>query len=535
MAPSGPNIQREAHFGARVVACYRDRAADMDALLRQACATNPDGDAVVDGPGNGPGDGAVRLSHRALDGVVTRLAAGLARTGLRPGDRLALLVGNRWQFVACLLAGMRAGVIVVPVSTRSQRPELTYILQNCGACTLIHDAALADILPHGGDCPDLRHVVSVEGQAFTDLLEGEAADFEPPALSEDDTAVILYTSGTTGKPKGAMLTHFNIVHSCQHFAECFEMTTADKSLMAVPATHVTGLIANVLSILGVGGTLLILPKFDVADFLDRGAREGMTHTLMVPAMYNLLLMRAELNDYDLARWRIGGFGGAQMPESTIARLAEKLPNLMLCNAYGATETTSPTTIMPPGVIDRMDSVGRVVPCGDVRIMDPDGHEVAPGEAGEVWIAGPMVVAGYWDNPEKTAESFVGGYWRSGDVGSLDEAGYLKVFDRLKDMINRGGYKIFSAEVENVLSFHEAVAEVAVVPQADPVLGERVHAFIHATSGHMIDAAALKAFCARQLSDYKVPDGFTICDDPLPRNANGKVMKRALRDQLAPHD
>lgn len=519
-------IRHEAHFG-RVIRCFADRAADADAMLRAAAAANPDGDAIVDRD--------VRLSHRALDERATRIAAGLQALGLEPGERVALLIGNEHRFVACLMGIIRAGMIAAPVSTRASARELAYILNDCGAAALIHAADFADILPEAGEAPALRRVIDADGADYA-ALEGATADaFTPPALAEEAPAVILYTSGTTGDPKGAMLTHLNIVHSAKHFEVCFEMSGADRSVMAVPATHVTGLIANIFAILSVGGALLILPKFDVAGFLDLAAREGMTHTLMVPAMYNLCLLRAELGDYDLSRWRIGGFGGAPMPESTIRRLADKLPNLQLLNAYGSTEATSPATMTPLGVRDRADSVGRVVPCGDVRIMDEDGREVPPGETGEVWIGGPMVVPGYWNKPEKTAESFVGGYWRSGDVGSMDEGGYLKVFDRLKDMINRGGYKIFSAEVENVLAYHPDVAEVAVVPQADPVLGERVHAFIHPKAGAAIDEDALRAFCAEQLSDYKVPEGFTISPDPLPRNPNGKVLKRDLRARVTPHD
>ncbi|MBP5855427.1 acyl--CoA ligase [Marivibrio halodurans] len=521
------DLRREAHFGARLVTCYAERPANVDAMLRAAAEAHGGRDALVDGD--------TRISHDALDALATRIAADLTARGLEAGDRVLLLAANRWEFAAVLLGGIRAGLIVVPVSTRSQRPELAYIAGDCGARAIVHDGALADILPTVDEAPALSLRLDLDGAAFQGLMKADGADFTPPPLAEDATAVILYTSGTTGRPKGAMLTHLNIVHSCLHFAECFAMTADDRSLMAVPASHVTGLIANVFSILSVGGALLILRKFDVAGFLALAEGEGITHTIMVPAMYNLLLLRAELSDHDLSGWRIGGFGGAQMPESTIARLAEKLPNLMLCNAYGATETTSPTTLMPPGVTERMDSVGLPVPCADVRIIDADGVEVPPGGTGEVWIAGPMVVPGYWNKPDKTAESFVGGYWRSGDVGSVDADGYLRVFDRLKDMINRGGYKIFSAEVENILAFHEAVAEVAVVPQADPVLGERVHAFIHPAPGADVEVEALRAYCAERLSDYKVPDGFTISEGPLPRNANGKLMKRELRERVLPHD
>ncbi|MEP0507337.1 MAG: fatty acid--CoA ligase family protein, partial [Aurantimonas coralicida] len=192
--------------------------------------------------------------------------------------------------------------------------------------------------------------------------------------------------------------------------------------------------------------------------------------------------------------------------------------------------TSPATIMPAGgQIARPAGVGAPVPGADIRIMDSEGHEVLRGQSGEIWIGGPMVVPGYWNLPEKTAESFIDGAWRSGDVGRLDDAGYLFIHDRLKDMINRGGYKVFSAEVENVLAFHPGVAEVAVVPYPDPVLGEKVQAFVHRRDAD-IDETILAAFCRERLADYKIPDRFVFTTDPLPRNANGKLMKAPLREQ-----
>jgi len=344
--------------------------------------------------------------------------------------------------------------------------------------------------------------------------------------------VILYTSGTTGRPKGAMLTHFNIVHSVLHFRACMKLTEADRSLLAVPASHVTGLVAILWSMLAVGGCTLMMREFRGHEFLELAAGERMTHTLVVPAIYNLLLRHREFERYDLSAWRIGGFGGAPMPEGTIRMLAEELPNLTLVNAYGATETTSPTTIMPLGLqAANLDRVGIVVPCGEVHVMDDDGREVPRGAEGELWIGGAMVVPGYWDDDRATAREFAGGYWKSGDLGSVDAEGFVRILDRKKDMVNRGGYKIFSAEVESVLSLHPAVVESAIVARPDPVLGEKVEAFVVLREPGT-SAEELRAHCARQLADYKVPDFVTFRDKPLPRNANGKVLKRALRGNIA---
>jgi acyl-CoA synthetase (AMP-forming)/AMP-acid ligase II len=241
-------------------------------------------------------------------------------------------------------------------------------------------------------------------------------------------------------------------------------------------------------------------------------------------------MEPDFDRHDLSAWTVGLFGGAIMPPAVIATLAEKLPKLELINAYGATETTSPATIMPPGLIHATpDSIGKTVPCGEIRIMDDAGREVATGEPGELWINGPMVAQGYWNNAAATRENFVAGFWRSGDIGSIDANGFVRVFDRKKDMINRAGYKVFSAEVENALNYHPDVVECIVVPSPDPVLGERVHAFVCARR-EQLSSDELRAFCLLRIADYKVPDRWTIGTEPLPRNANGKFQKAVMRDE-----
>jgi len=506
--------------------CFADRAPNLNAMFADTVARHHDREALV--------DGAQRLDYAKLDRIADRLAGHFHRLGLARGDRIALYLGNEREFVHALLATLRLGAIAVPVNVREQRPELAFILNQCGAKAIAFDAALADRLPAPADVPALSVRLSVGGAApgalaFDGLLETHSPQGPHADPDGEEPAVILYTSGTTGRPKGAMLTHLNVIHSVLHYRFCMRLTSADRSLLAVPASHVTGLVAITLAIFAVGGCVVMLREFKARAFLELAARERMTHTLVVPAIYNLCLREPDFGRFDLSAWRVGGFGGASMPEGTIRALAERLPGLTLMNAYGATETTSPTTIMPMGrQAANLDSVGAVVPCGDVKVMDDAGREVAPGEPGELWIAGPMVVPGYWDNPEATAREFEGGYWKSGDLGSMDAAGFVRVFDRKKDMINRGGYKVYSAEVESVLSLHPLVVESALVAIPDPVLGEKTRAIVVARDGGC-DADALRAHCAQHLADYKVPDFFIFRSEPLPRNANGKLLKRALRD------
>jgi O-succinylbenzoic acid--CoA ligase len=328
-----------------------------------------------------------------------------------------------------------------------------------------------------------------------------------------------------------MLTHFNIVHSAMHFVACMRLGAEDRSLMSVPATHVTGLIANIATMVVAGAALVILPVFKAADLPSLLARERISHTLMVPAMYNLALLQPDFDQHDLSAWRVGGFGGAPMPVATIQALAARLPGLGLVNAYGATETTSPVTMMPAGMTaEHPDSVGAVLPCAEVMVVDDDGRELAVGQVGELWISGPMVVRGYWNDETASAREFTAGWWHSGDLGSVDRHGMVRVFDRKKDMLNRGGYKIYSVEVENLIVSIPGVIEAAVVGRPCPVLGERVHAFVHAAD-LAVDAEAVRHFCAARLADYKVPESVTMSAEPLPRNPNGKLLKRLLRERV----
>jgi long-chain acyl-CoA synthetase len=522
-----PAMRQEAHFGDRVVTCFADRPRSVHELLEDAVRANPDGDALVCGD--------ERLSYRALRERSSRFAAGLAARGIGPGDRVALLLGNRIEFVVVLFAVARLGAISVPLSTREQTPGLRYMLGHCEAALLVHEAALAPVLPAVDALPALRCRVAVgdcEGSEPFEALLAHGEAHAPAAVDEEETAAILYTSGTTGQPKGAMLTHLGIVHSSMHYQIAMGLGAADSSIAAVPLSHVTGLVAMVTTMVRSAGKLTIMPAFKAADFLVLAARERMTHTLMVPAMYNLCLLQPDLGRFDLTRWRIGAFGGAPMPLESIRTLMRKAPSLTLMNCYGSTETTSPATLMPPGQAERrLATTGAPLACVEMRVMDAAGRELPAGETGEIWVKGPMVVRGYWNNPQASADNFTAGFWHSGDIGAIDADGYVSVVDRMKDMINRGGYKIYTIEVENALYSHPAVQECAVVAKPCPVLGERVHAFV-ALKEAGVTGQELAEFCRPLLSDYKVPDSWTISTTPLPRNANGKLMKRAMRDQIA---
>jgi long-chain acyl-CoA synthetase len=485
-------------------------------------ATRPDALAVVDDD--------LRLTYRELDCEAGAIAALLAGEGVGEGDRVAVMLANGADAVLAVLAIVRLGAVLVAIGTRSRAAELDYVCGDCEPVAVIYGPEFAEVVAGAASAPGVRYDVS--GSEWREALAGDATAPVTPEIAEEAPFAILYTSGTTGRPKGAVLTHLGVIHSCLHWRDAFGLGAAERTLVAVPWAHVSGLCGAVMPFLYLGGTLVMLPEFKRRAALELAERERITHALMVPAMYGLCLLEPDLAAFDLGAWRIAAYGGAPMPEPTIARFAAAFPQLSMCNAYGATETTSPATIMPPGEgTSRADSIGRVVACGDIRIMDEAGREMPPGEDGELWIAGPMVVPGYWRNPAATTAAFAGGYWKSGDIGSIDAEGYVRIADRKKDMIIRGGFKVYPAEVESVLAGLDGVVEAAVVGRVDPMLGEAVVAFV--TAGHdALTPAAVRDWCAARLSDYKVPGEVIVETIALPRNVNGKIQKVALRERAA---
>jgi long-chain acyl-CoA synthetase len=522
-------IRREVHFGQRVVQCFIHRPPNIARMLAEALEARPDAEALV--------AGSLRLTWRGLLHAVCKCAGGLREYGVTAGDRVVLYLGNCPELVISIYACAWLGAVAVPVSARARTPELEYTINDADAKALVCSDDLAAFLPMSKTVPTLQHrfttgSAAAECRPFGKLMQAAPVN-EPHASAEEDVAVLLYTSGTTGQPKGAMLCHLNIAHSVMHFAQAQGLTAQDRSVVGVPLTHVTGLVAQLYLMLYAKGCVILMPPFKAQEFVRLAAAERMTHTIMVPAMYNLCLLLPDLEEHDLSEWRIGAFGGAPMPSASIDALANRLPGLELMNAYGATETCSPATIMPRGKnTAHADSVGVTVTCGDIVIVDEDGNELPRGQAGELWISGPMVSPGYWRNEAATASEFRGGYWRSGDIGCVDEQGFVRILDRKKDVINRGGYKIFCAAAENAFMEHPEVLEVALIGVPCAVLGERVHAFVCVRQiDASTQAAALEMFGRERLSDYAVPETWTIGTEPLPRNLNGKIMKRELRQSL----
>lgn len=502
---------------ARLVRTFAQRPANVADMLRTSFGATAETVAVV--------DGERRVSYQVLSELAGTVAANLAARGVGPGDRVAVMLQNGLDAIVSVVAIAWIGAVIVPIGTRLRRPEIGHIFSDSEPVAVIHANEFAHELPQEGPAQNLRFATG--SQAWADLAQARGMPLPSPAIAQEDLFGILYTSGTTGRPKGAMLTHFNVVNSCLHWPEVLGLHHGERTVLCIPWSHVAGLCGVVLPFLALGATLAMMAEFKRREFLQLAQAERITHALMVPAMYGLCLLEPDLESFDLGAWRLGVYGSAPMPEPTIRRFAEAFPHLQMCNAYGATETTSPATIMPPGDgVAHSGSIGKVVPCGDIRVMDEQGCELPPGEEGELWIGGPMVVPGYWRNPQANAEAFAGGYWKSGDIGAIDAQGYVRIADRKKDMINRGGFKVYPAEVESALAGLDGVVEAAVVGRPDPILGERVIAFLNVN--RPLDAAQASAFCAGCMADYKVPARFVIGSQPLPRNANGKIQKADLR-------
>ena len=525
-----PALQNELHFGDRNLNCFVERPRSLHALFASAVQSNGDGEALVSVD--------LRFTWAALEVQVAGIAAGLRFQGIGCGDRVLLLMSNRAEFVIAFFALARLGAIAVPVSVRSSLPEVRYVVEQCGAMAVLADAEFCTLVPTLVDSPKLRVRIALDAHPGPNWLSWDALQKDQLPLrlddaisvDEEDTAVVLYTSGTTGRPKGAELTHLGIVHSTMHYAFCMGLGGQDRSLVAVPLSHVTGLVAQLCTMTLVHGSIILMGGFKAVTFLPKAASERMTHTVMVPTMYQLCLMQADVQTHDLSHWRIGAYGGAPMVPATIAAVAKTWPGLQLMNAYGATETTSPATVMPPSdTAKRPDSVGRAVPCAELQVVDPDGQALPIGDIGEIWIRGPMVVKAYWNNPTATAESFSNGFWRSGDIGRIDAEGYVQVLDRIKDVIIRGGYKVYSSEVEAALLEHPDVIEAAIIAVPCDILGERVGAFVCLRAP--VSEKTLFEWCKQRLSDYKVPEQWRTGADPLPRNANGKLMKQVMRQSL----
>ena len=451
-------------------------------------------------------DGDRRISYAEFADLVTVAASRLAGAGVEPGDRVAIDLANGWRYAVAYYAAQHLGAVAVLVNTRLAPPEVDYVLGDSGARVVVTTTEEAARV--GPSTPVLL--------ADDLTAPGAVPDLPPVGVTPDAVANLLYTSGTTGRPKGAMQTQGNCAANSATVATMARLLPGDRTLVVAPLFHATGLNSQLNAFVAAGGTCVFTPRFDAAETLALLREERITLFAGVATMLWLFLHRPEFADTDLSALRVAVVGGSPAPESLLTAVAGALPHTELGNVWGQTEATSVCTWNRGNdLLERPWSVGRPVPGLEIRV---DGN-------GELLVRGPNVAAGYWNLPEATAATFRDGWLHTGDVGRVDGQGYVQILDRLKDMIIRGGENIYSLEVENALQGCEWVADAAAVGVPDEVFGERVRAVVVPTEpGH--DADELRTFAAQHLADYKVPAEVLFLD-ALPRNANGKVQKQQL--------
>jgi long-chain acyl-CoA synthetase len=500
----------------------------------------------------------VRYTFGEHDRIARVIASKLAALGVERGDRVALCSANVPEWVLTWWACAILGAVLVPLNAWWKTEELEFGLVDSGSKVLIGDARRIEMVRERlPEIRELEHVfvIGVEdpeppARPFTELTDDPGDPGMPPGfIEEDDLLAILYTSGTTGQPKGATLTHRQAIANLQNIvvsgvAAAMRGTPPPEadaklqsaSLLIVPLFHVTGCLATMVLNYFVGAKLVLMPvgRFDADVAMQIIQDEKITSFGGVPTIMWRILESPNREKYDLSSVQRASYGGAPAPPELVERIEEVFPNLRktLATAYGLTETASvATAISGEDYFAHPGSVGRPAPTVEVRIVDDDGVDARPGERGEVWIKGPNVMArGYWRRPDANEASFSEGWFHTGDIGYLDEDGYLYLVDRAKDMIIRGGENVYSVEVEHVLYDHPDVVDAAVVGVPHKTLGEEVKAVVQVREGSTATEEEIRAFCAQHLANFKVPAYVEIRYEPLPRNPAGKVLKNMLRGQ-----
>jgi acyl-CoA synthetase (AMP-forming)/AMP-acid ligase II len=515
-------------------------ATTIPAALEHAARTYG-GEALVDGDR--------RWSFPELAAAVDEAARALVALGVAPADRVAIWAPNMAEWAIAALATYRAGGTTVTVNTRFKGAEAAHVLRTSGARVLFTSTDFLDTdyvaLLDGLDTdvrPDLDHVVVLQGAAPEGTLAWSAfveraAEVDPAttagraaAITPDDISDILFTSGTTGAPKGAMLRHGASVRAYTDWADVVGLRTGDRYLIVNPFFHAFGLKAGILACVLKGATIVPHPVFDVPSVMRRVAEERITMLPGPPAIYQTILDHPDLADHDLSTLRLAVTGAATVPVEMIRRMRSELTFRTIVTGYGLTETTGIATMCrhddDPETI--ANTAGRAIPDTEVQVVDGDGKPLAAGQPGEVVVRGYHVMAGYYGDPGATAATIdADGWLHTGDIGVFDERGNLEITDRTKDMFIVGGFNAYPAEIENMIMRHPTVGQVAIVGVPDHRLGEVGRAFVVPRAGATVDPEALIAWCRTEMANYKVPRSVVVVD-ALPLNASGKVLKYELR-------
>ena len=503
-------------------------------LLSQAAASRPDAVGLVDPAAD------EELTFAEFDERVTRTANGLLDAGLEPGDHVSVLVKDSVEFLVSLFGGLEIGLVVTPVSYRAPPDRVSYVLDHSEADGIAVDETCADAVGElaSDSLPDVQIAVGdvalPDGVAYESLAGGDA---EPPAVdvTEDDPALLLYTSGTTGNPKGVLHTHRNVVESDLVSIPYNRLRPADVSVALGPLYHVGPLLANFMPALHVGATNLIQRDFDPSLTLEYIENEGVTALWGVPTHFNEILDEGSVSDRDTDDVRMIQYSGSAMPQEVVTRCREQFPDVDFVNAYGTTEIVLGAFLHPEYHDDHLGSIGRAVPNAEVRLVDPEEpmpeNTVSQGAEGEILVKTPTCMTEYWKAPEKTDEAIVEGWYRTGDLGRRDEEGFLYFVDRKDNMIISGGENIYPAEVEDVLHEHPDVLTAAVVGAPDPEWGQVVTAFVVPDDeGLSADGLDEHFRSSSGIEDFKRPRRYEF-REALPQTDSGKISRQDLREEI----
>jgi long-chain acyl-CoA synthetase len=462
-----------------------------------------------------------QLTFRELHVRITRLAAALTSRGLRPGDRLALLLPNGPEYIQLVYACSWLGVIVVPINTRLSVVEIDHLLADACPRGLIRHSSLP--------APTFR--VRWEVLLDKEPFETQNNSFPDPCYDPEAILALIYTSGTTGRPKGVALTHANILSNVDHFNYWMRYREGGVYLHAAPIFHIADFPA-MFAAPAFGARQVALSHFKPESFCDAVEKERISHTVLVPTMINLLTQFADINRYDLSSLEVLAYGGSPMAPELIRKTRELLPKVKLVQVYGLSETGFLTGLQDHEHTDeRLISCGRPCPGIDVQVADESGKQLQVGERGELVARGANVMRGYWNDQEDSAAVFRNGFFRTGDIGYQDVDGYFYILDRLKDMIVTGGENVYCGEVEAVILAHPAIREAAVFGVPDPQWGELVAACVALKPDMELTAEALIRYCRQSLANYKVPRRVEFSPDELPKSGSGKLLKRLLRERF----
>jgi long-chain acyl-CoA synthetase len=489
--------------------------------------------------------GDTRYNWNEFDLRADALARGLSSLGVQRGDRVAVLMLNCHRYLELYYACARMGAVIVPLNIRLARPEIVFILNDSETKVLIVDKTFASYVTGRDTYPTVENILYNGDETPEDMLNFEelvskGAQIQQSADQEtedNDISGLYYTGGTTGRAKGVMLSHKNVVSNAFHMIMATSYTGQDTYLHAGPMFHLAD-IASTFAVTMVGGCHVFIPLFNPAHMLEAVQREKVTTTLIVPTMINALLNHPDVDNYDISSLRRITYGGSPMPLELLKKGLQKWGPIFV-QAYGMTEAAPLLTMLDPQdcrVDGTPEQVRRLASCGkeslgvEVRVVNVDGEDVKPGEIGEIIARGPNIMLGYWRMPEATAAAIVDGWYHTGDLATVDEENFIYIVDRAKDMIISGGENIYCVEVENALYTHPAVLEAAVVGIPDETWGEAVHAVVVCKPGTTVSSDELISHARTQIASYKIPRTVEFRTESLPKSGAGKILKRELREK-----